>query len=179
MTRINNKIFKLYDSGMSITKMSKKIKISRPTISKRLKAMGVIIRPQAPPLDKNLIKSMYESGLSSGEIASKFGVSDTTIFKKLDATGTPRRHIKGQTSPLYRGGPRHHKETISLANQAIRKGLLTRPKKCESCGTSPRTGIQAHHDDYNKPLEVRWFCIKCHKKWHRENVAVKYIGDTK
>ena len=34
------------------------------------------------------------------------------------------------------------------------------PKPCEVCGTLQ--GVQRHHDDYEKPLEVRWLCRKHH-----------------
>ena len=37
---------------------------------------------------------------------------------------------------------------------------------CEICG-SPKA--QGHHDDYSKPLEVRWFCPLHHAEHHKKS----------
>jgi len=55
-----------------------------------------------------------------------------------------------------------HPEKVIARNavsKAIRSGILQR-KPCEICGTTIR--IHAHHDDYSKPLNVRWLCFRCH-----------------
>lgn len=62
----------------------------------------------------------------------------------------------------------------SMANHAIRDGKLTR-QPCEVCGEKQ---TQAHHDDYNNPLEVRWLCVKCHNEWHRYNKPIR-VGERK
>ena len=54
-------------------------------------------------------------------------------------------------------------------NNAIKLGKLIR-KPCEVCGTEP---TDAHHDDYNKPLEVRWLCKRCHVEWHKDNEPIR------
>jgi hypothetical protein len=54
-----------------------------------------------------------------------------------------------------------------LLGRALKRGELKRPLTCEACGHIRPTF--AHHDDYLKPLEVRWLCKPCHSKWHREN----------
>lgn len=48
----------------------------------------------------------------------------------------------------------------------ISAGNLT-PKPCENCGANNRQ--HAHHDDYSKPLDIRWLCPACHKQWHDKN----------
>jgi hypothetical protein len=47
---------------------------------------------------------------------------------------------------------------------AIRGGLIDR-LPCEVCG-----GLaEAHHDDYDKPLDVRWLCLAHHRELHNES----------
>lgn len=45
---------------------------------------------------------------------------------------------------------------------AIRSGKLIR-LPCEICGYEKS---EAHHDDYTKPLDVRWLCRKHHLEHH-------------
>lgn len=52
---------------------------------------------------------------------------------------------------------------------AVRSGKIIRP---EICGACKKPGIiQAHHDDYTKPLEVKWLCAKCHSRAHHAVIA--------
>lgn len=51
-----------------------------------------------------------------------------------------------------------------LCSNAIRDGRLIR-QPCEVCGGP----AQAHHDDYSKPLDVRWLCTTHHAEWHKHN----------
>lgn len=52
---------------------------------------------------------------------------------------------------------------VSVGN-AIRDGRLVR-KECEICGNKD---VDAHHDDYSQPLNVRWFCRSCHANHHKK-----------
>ena len=57
-------------------------------------------------------------------------------------------------------------------NEAIKKGLLIRPSQCSECYEKRK--LIAHHDDYSKPLSVRWVCRICHSKIHDQD----YKGET-
>lgn len=46
--------------------------------------------------------------------------------------------------------------------RAIAAGKLVR-LPCEVCGIEPAEG---HHDDYSKPLDVRWLCKLHHREHH-------------
>lgn len=50
---------------------------------------------------------------------------------------------------------------------ALSQGRLERPKVCENCNAVDKNSVlQGHHDDYDKPLDVRWLCRSCHIKHH-------------
>lgn len=58
----------------------------------------------------------------------------------------------------------------NLANRAVELGFLLRPEICPKCNRSDLK-INAHHEDYTKPLDVQWMCSQCHGIKHR-NVGV-------
>ena len=43
---------------------------------------------------------------------------------------------------------------------------LENPGACSQCNSTGH--IHAHHDDYTKPLEVRWLCVACHSQHHNQ-----------
>lgn len=52
-----------------------------------------------------------------------------------------------------------------MINNAIRTKKLFR-EPCAVCGKGDTDG---HHDDYDKPLNVRWLCSEHHRQWHAKN----------
>jgi|SRR5271166_3635314 len=68
-----------------------------------------------------------------------------------------------------------HKEEISAQAKVRRAIILGRLARCpcEVCGTTD--SVQAHHDDYSKPLDVRWLCPSHHGE-HHSNTRVHVSG---
>jgi len=54
------------------------------------------------------------------------------------------------------------KKARRAANHAVQRGHLQKTP-CERCGGAD---VEAHHDDYAKPLAVRWLCARCHGRQH-------------
>lgn len=76
-----------------------------------------------------------------------------------------RRHVA-----TYRRRHPERARAWKAVARAIERGDLVRPDVCPSCDGTERR-IEAHHDDYARPLEVRWLCSLCHRQAHKEMAA--------
>jgi ribosomal protein S27AE len=65
---------------------------------------------------------------------------------------------------LWRADDKRRAKAHNAVAWAIKKGSLLR-SPCVRCGDSKSV---AHHEDYDKPLEVMWLCQPCHKQRHKE-----------
>lgn len=75
------------------------------------------------------------------------------------------RAQKSATSLVYyHAHPKDRPFARAAVARALAVGTLQRPADCERCGAP---GVQAHHDDYSKQLDVRWFCLRCHQQADR------------
>lgn len=83
------------------------------------------------------------------------GLSKTSQFAKDWQRERDRRR---QADPAAR----LKANSRALARKAIYSGRLIR-QPCEVCAA---TTVEAHHDDYSKPLEVRWMCPAHHHEHH-------------
>lgn len=83
---------------------------------------------------------------------------------------TPERRAHGtKASRAHRArNPERYKARTAVGN-ALRDGRLTRGP-CKHCGSTEK--VQAHHHDYNKPLDVEWVCFKCHREQEHGQVVV-------
>lgn len=125
----------------------------------------------------------YEAGDSLSQIAARCNVSRQAMWDLLRRRTAMRpQRRSGADNHFYRGGPAEKGDAHDITERAIETGELVRPSTCEACGGSGepfadgRSPIQAHHCDYNKPLDVMWLCQACHHDWHRRFRAVSVKG---
>jgi hypothetical protein len=45
---------------------------------------------------------------------------------------------------------------------ALRNRSLVKPAHCQARGCTRQHRLEAHHEDYERPFEVEWFCPRCH-----------------
>jgi len=75
-----------------------------------------------------------------------------------------RIKLATEITKAWRAEDKRRQVAHSAVARAIRKGDLIR-MSCVRCGAEK---TEAHHEDYDKPLDVVWLCTPCHKKRHQE-----------
>lgn len=70
-------------------------------------------------------------------------------------------------SELNQNWARHNRDKANAHNATYRarKSGVLKQEPCEVCGAE---NTHAHHEDYTKPLEVRWLCPSHHRQRHIE-----------
>ena len=75
-----------------------------------------------------------------------------------------RAKASQEISAAWRKADSRRLRAHNAVARAIKKGILVRCP-CVRCG---ETKSLAHHEDYDKPLDVMWLCQPCHKQRHKE-----------
>ena len=80
-----------------------------------------------------------------------------------------RQNYIKNTEKMKEKGRRFYDPAKNLAHAhvfyALKTGKLTKGD-CEQAGEDCWGAIHAHHDDYSKPLQVRWLCASHHGLLH-------------
>ena len=58
----------------------------------------------------------------------------------------------------------------AAVRRAVASGRIVKPTACSECGKCGL--IHGHHDDYEKPLVVRWLCPMCHSRVDAERIKL-------
>jgi hypothetical protein len=97
--------------------------------------------------------------------------------KKRDAT-PKRRAARNEYSKTEKGKAAHskavklwrqrNKEKLA-AHNAVARALKSGKISATSCHICGSLNVEAHHDDYSKPLDVRWLCAFHHNEQHKQD----------
>jgi len=82
---------------------------------------------------------------------------------------------RNKSNNKYKISNPEKRKVHSIIEHALRDGKLIK-KPCEVCYTTVK--VEAHHDDYSKPLDIKWLCRKDHKLVHRILKILKELGYT-
>ena len=109
---------------------------------------------------------MLDGYLNKCKECTRTGVTLNRL-EKIEKYREYDRERGNRQSPEYlreyrKANPEKYAAHTSV-NNAIRDGKLFKGS-CEVCGSDE--GIHAHHEDYDKPLEVKWLCPVHHKAEH-------------
>lgn len=97
--------------------------------------------------------------LTPAERRAKTARSDVDRVRESDRRKMARRRAVGTPEQKAKIAAR------AEVRLALARGDLVRGE-CERAGHGCNGAIHAHHDDYTKPLDVRWLCRSHHEEVH-------------
>lgn len=72
---------------------------------------------------------------------------------------------KNEYQRRYREKHKNKYRAHQIVSRAIKSGKITKESCCE-CGSI--INVHAHHDDYDRPMDIIWLCVRHHKERHRK-----------
>lgn len=102
------------------------------------------------------------------------GINNWVSAVAENVNGSPLlAQFRRRYAPVLRGDVKpqptsEHQMARNKLSRAVASGKVVRGS-CEREGDDCRGPIEGHHDDYSKPLDVRWFCQHHHRQIERES----------
>ena len=119
-----------------------------------------------PPCNRATQKEWRAARKTSGNpvISTRMPREYHAVYEKAYFQDPKNRARAANNQRRYRNDPNLRERHLArwTVNHAIASGKIIRGS-CEICGDDK---TEAHHDDYSKPLEVRWLCKKHHQMFH-------------
>ncbi len=140
----------------------------------RCREFGVRFRIENPDLIRKYSRDYYDRNKNNADFirmcrkrGKAWRLTNPEKYKKLSKKSYIKNKVRiFEYHDNYRKDNPEKIFAYSKVAQAIRQKKLKR-QPCEVCGSTVR--INAHHDDYSKPLEVRWLCPQHHMELHNQN----------
>lgn len=96
-------------------------------------------------------------------------------YKAYEQERFARPQRKAQMMVYARRRRKHHPEK-DRAYRAVANAICAGVLKRQPCGVCGEIKVQAHHNDYNKPLDVQWLCFRHHRQAHGQMQYVTTIN---
>lgn len=90
-------------------------------------------------------------------------------YDRKRAKNPERAKAASEIIRAWRQADKRRDACHNAVSRAIKNGSLVR-QPCIRCGNEKSL---AHHEDYDKPLDVMWLCQPCHKQRHKELLTMK------
>lgn len=108
---------------------------------------------------------MADGHLGKCKACARYDVRQNRLARReyYNAYDRQRSQDKDRIAKMVASVPEKVRKARVATHNAVRRGKLVK-LPCEVCGAEKS---EAHHVDYNKPLDVRWLCRKHHADAHR------------
>lgn len=77
-----------------------------------------------------------------------------------------KEYLSNYVKQYRENNPEKYKAHYTLQN-AVREGHIEK-QPCNVCGS---INVEAHHEDYSKPLDIIWLCRRCHIAVHKNQTT--------
>jgi len=91
-------------------------------------------------------------------------IDEVRAYDRQRAKNPERIKAMTAQSRKWRAEDRRRSAAHNAVARAVKSGKLV-PQPCERCG---REDAMAHHESYDRPLDVVWLCQPDHKQRHKE-----------
>ena len=137
-------------------------------------AAGDIVVPQKSIPDEDMVKKFTEQLKHAKSTADKRRIECRIWYwanrdRARELNSNWEKENRDRRREYHNNRDKAKVEARRILNYAVSSGRLAKPTHCDRCGRyieNPRH-LQGHHDDYSKPLEVDWFCTRCHGRLDR------------
>lgn len=113
-------------------------------------------------------KRSYERAYAATEKGRAVKAKSKAKYWKTDKG----KAVTARKNAKYDAKNRNKRRAHNAVYRAVNEGRLEK-ECCEMCDKRNEKSIHAHHDDYAKPLNIRWLCSKHHSQWHVKNGEAK------
>ena len=94
-------------------------------------------------------------------------VDKIRAYDRMRSKNPARMKLAREIGNRWRQADKRRMIAHNAVARAIRRGQIE-AEPCICCGSGKS---MAHHESYDRPLEIVWYCQPCHKQRHKQMAA--------